>query len=108
MTEMTHEYSNFPDKIFDRTDYQDMDDDTSMIANQIKDLKSKGLYGQAQKIIEQHYGKLKKRVIDAEAINAISEELRNLEIYSKQIQQSVFMQNDEPICVCVDDVWIGD
>ena len=43
-----------------------------------------------------------------DAINAIDEETRNLEIYAKSKKQSIFYQNDMPESAEFSDVWIGD
>ena len=108
MAEMTHEYSQFPDKIWERRYFKDADDGIATIINQIKNLQSQGLYNQAQRIVEQNKDVLGKYIVDSEYLNAIDEELINLEIYSKQQQQSIYIQSEEPENAMLGAVWISD
>lgn len=106
MAEMTHEYSQFPEQIMELHNFKDADDSIANVINQIKDLQSQGLYNQAQRIVEQNKDVLGSYIISAENLNAIDEETRNLQIYSKQVQQSIYYQDSEPSGFLYD-VWIG-
>lgn len=108
MAKMTHEYSSFPEKIFEENKFKDVDDSIADIINHIKSLESQGLYNQARRIVEQNRDALQNRVISAENMNAIDEEIRNLEIYALQAQQSIFAQPEEPDTDILGTVWIGD
>ncbi len=106
MAEFTHEYSQFPNKIWERRYFKDVDDSIAEVINQIKNLQSQGLYNQAQRIIEQNKDVLGKYIIDTEYLNAVDEETINLEKYAKQQKQSIYFQEDEPDGV-LNDVWIS-
>lgn len=106
MAEMTHEYSQFPEQIMELHNFKDADDSIAKVINQIKNLQAQGLYNQAQRIVEQNKDVLGSYIISAENLNAIDEETRNLQIYSKQVQQSIYYQDSEPSGFLYD-VWIG-
>lgn len=106
MAEMTHEYSKFPEQIMELHNFKDADDSIANVINQIKDLQSQGLYNQAQRIVEQNNDVLASYILSTEYLNAIDEEIRNLQIYSKTVSQSIFVQDDEPEAM-LNDVWIG-
>lgn len=106
MAEMTHEYSQFPDKVMELHHFKDADDSIADVFNQIKNLQAQGLYNQAQRIVEQNKDVLGSYILSTEYLNAIDEEIRNLQIYSKSASQSIFIQNSEPDALLYD-VWIG-
>lgn len=106
MSDFTHEYSQFPDKVWERRYFKDVDDTIAEVINQIKNLQSQGLYNQAQRIIEQNKDVLGKYIIDTEYVNAVDEELINLEKYAKQQKQSIYFQENEPDGV-LNDIWIS-
>lgn len=108
MAEMTHEYSQFPNRVWERRNFKDADDSIAAVINQIKALQSQGLFNQAQRVVEQNKDVLGKYIVDSEYLNAIDEELINLEIYAKQQQQSVYIQSEEPENALLGSVWIGD
>ncbi len=105
MAEFTHEYSQFPNKVWERRYFKDVDDSIAEVINQIKNLQSQGLYNQAQRIIEQNKDVLGKYIMDTEYLNAVDEETINLEKYAKQQKQSIYFQEAEPDGV-LNDVWI--
>lgn len=106
MSDFTHEYSQFPDKVWERRYFKDVNDTIAEVINQIKNLQSQGLYNQAQRIIEQNKDVLGKYIIDTEYVNAVDEELINLEKYAKQQKQSIYFQENEPDGV-LNDIWIS-
>ncbi len=107
MAEFTHEYSQFPNKVWERRYFKDVDDSVAEVINQIKNLQSQGLYNQAQRIIEQNKDVLGKYIINTEYLNAVDEEMINLEKYTKQQKQSIYFQEDEPDGGILNDVWIS-
>lgn len=106
MTEMTHEYSKFPEQIMELHNFKDADDSIASIINQIKNLQAQGLYNQAQRIVEQNKDVLGSYMLSTEYLNTIDEETRNLQIYAKSVAQSIYIQDDEPEAL-LNDVWIG-
>lgn len=106
MAEFTHEYSQFPNKVMEVRNFRDADDTIASVINQIKSLQSQGLYNQAQRIVEQNKDVLGSYIVDTEYLNTLDEETRNLQIYSKMVQQSIYIQDEEPEAM-LNDVWIG-
>ena len=106
MAEYTNEYANFPQSLITKHSFKDVTDDIASLINQINSLRTKGLYGQAERLIEQNEDILGQYVIDSTVINTIIEELRNAQIYAKQAKQYVFTGEEMPVCE-YNDVWIG-
>lgn len=106
MPEFTHEYSQFPDKVWERRYFKDVDDSIADEINQIKSLQAQGLYNQAQRIVEQNKDIIGKYSVDCEYFNGVDEELINLEKYAKQKKQSIYFQTEEPDAE-LNDVWIS-
>ena len=104
--EYTHEYSQFPNKVMEKHNFKDADDSIANIINQIKDLKNQGLYNQASRILEQNKDVLSQYTLTSEYCNEIDEETRNLEIKALQVQQSIYIQSEEPEVAVLGDVWI--
>lgn len=102
----THEYSNFPDTLYSFHNYQDADDSIAPLINQIKDYMASGNYDQAKYFIEQNKDALAPYVLNMETMNALEEEIRNLEIYAMTKQQSIYISATEPEEPEVNDVWI--
>ncbi len=106
MAEFTHEYSQFPNKVWERRYFKDVDDSIAVEINQIKNLQAQGLYNQAQRIVEQNKDVLGKCNVSSEYFNGVDEELINLEKYAKQKKQSIYFQETEPDAA-LNDVWIS-
>lgn len=109
MAEMTHEYSRFPDRVYTLHNFRDVKDapDTILaIIQNIKSLEISGQYNAAAQMVAQNSQSLSQYLIDAETVNAMDEEIRNLEIFSKHQIQTLFYQEAEPDCVA-GDAWIG-
>ena len=104
--EYTHEYSQFPNKVMQRHNFKDADDSVANVINQINSLKNQGLYNQANRILEQNKDVLGQYALTSEHCNAIDEETRNLEIKALQVQQSIYIQTEEPDSAALGDVWI--
>lgn len=108
MASYTNEYSKLPKQIMSLHHYKDVDNSVAPLINQIKILQEKGEYDKVNAIIQNNIENLKQYSFGADAINAIDEETRNLEIYAKSKKQSIFYQNDMPESAEFSDVWIGD
>ena len=109
MANYTHEYSLFPEQVYTPHNYMDADDQIGTLITQIKELQAQNKYVQAQRLIEKNKDVLSQYLLTTDAINAIEEETRNLEIYSKGALQSIYygIEPDDNV-VQINDVWIGD
>lgn len=108
MAVMTHEYSDFPTKVYNLHHFDNVANapaDVIAIITSIKSLIANGQYSAAVQLLENNKSTLSPYWIDAELINAIEEEIRNLEIYAKSQKQAYYYQDDEPDAV-EGDVWI--
>ena len=103
----THEYSNFPNSLIPQHHFKDADDSVASLINEITDLKARGLYDLAAKKITENANILSHYNIDAETINAIEEEIRNVQIMGIQKHQCIYFDNEPEIC-CRNDVWLGE
>lgn len=103
----THEYSNFPTELYVLHNYKDADDSIGHLINTIKGYMKSGNYSQAKYYVEQNKEILAPYMINAETINGLEEEIRNLEIFARTRQQCVFYDDNEPEEVEFGDVWIG-
>ncbi len=103
----THEYSNFPNNLIQQHHFKDADDSVASLINEITDLKARGLYDLAAKKITENANILSHYNIDAETINAIEEEIRNVQIMGIQKHQCIYFNNEPEIC-CRNDVWLGE
>lgn len=106
MAKYLNEFSNFPSKVISLHNFKNVDDTIAPIINQINSLRAQGLYNQAARIIQDNSDVLPQYIIDAVTIRTMFEEIRNSQIYAKQIQQSIFFSEEEPECQ-EGDVWIG-
>ena len=106
MAKYTNEYSKLPSQIMELHNYKDVDDSIAEIVNEIKSLQSKGLYNQANRLVENNKDVLGRYVFSVEAFNAIEEETRNLEIMCKEKKQSIYY-NEQPSDPVLYDVWIS-
>lgn len=105
MAKYTNEYSKLPYQIMELHNYKDVDDSIAEIVNEIKTLQSKGLYNQANRLVENNKDVLGKYVFSVEAFNAIEEETRNLEIMTLEKKQCIYY-NEQPENPTLNDVWI--
>lgn len=109
MAHYTYEYSNFPSNVYARHSFRDLKDaPTSVVTlvEQIKGYMRDGDYTNAALILQANQVALAPYLIDAEYVNRLDEELRNLEIYCKQKKQSYYYSDEEPNGV-LGDVWVG-
>lgn len=102
--------ATWPFGLLQLTDYKDADNTVGPIIAQIKAYQEAGDFDSAQELIRQHASTLKKYCFDAAAINRYIEELRNLQIYTRQKKQQIFYEPTEEtfsIFAVLQDVWIG-
>ena len=108
MATMTHEFSRFPEQTYALHNFLNVanaPDSLLDIIVQIKSLVASGSYSEAEKLLEDNKESLAQYWIDADVINAIEEEIRNLEIYSRSTHQAYYYQDEEPDAT-EGDVWI--
>ena len=107
MARYTHEFSQYPADIIEKTHYKNADSTIVELLNQIKAYEAAGNYSAAQTLISQNINTLKQYVLDSSAINRYVEEIRNIEIYVKAHKQQIYYQGTEPYTYAdVDDVWV--
>lgn len=107
MASYTHEYSNFPTTIMEKSNYKDVDDTVAVLINQLKTFQQNNDYDSATLFIAQNPS-LKQYIIGVDSINKIIEEIRNTQIYAKTTKQTIYVQDkdNEPISAIDGDVWI--
>lgn len=106
MADYTHEYSNFPNTVMTAIEYNDVTDSVATLINQIKTLQAAGNYYSATLLIAQNPS-IKQYIPCAEDLNKIGEEIRNAQIYAKQVKQTIYTDETEPVSMIDGDVWIG-
>lgn len=107
MSEYENEFSQFPLKKIIKHNFKNVDDTVASVINQINALRSQGLYNQASQIIENNKETLTQYIVDAATFRTWEEEIYNTQIYAKQVQQSVILDEDEPEECEEGDMWIG-
>lgn len=88
------------------TNFLDATNEIASAINQIKSYQASGDYEALNTFLDA-YPNLKRYIINAEVINRIDEETRNVEIYASDKKQQIFYQDDQPATVTIGDVWIG-
>ncbi len=106
MADYTNEYSNYPSTLMEKTSFLDVDDSVADLINQIKAFQTSGEYNSAASLISQHPD-IKKRIPTSESLNKMLEEIRNTQIYAKNIKQTIYADETEPNTMIDGDVWIG-
>lgn len=107
MATYENEYSNFPAQKITKHNFKDIDDSIAEIINEINDLRAKGLYNQAARIIQKNQDTLSQYIVDATTFRTWEEEIYNAQTYARQIQQSIYFDETEPDCL-EGDVWLAD
>ena len=110
MAVMTHEFSRFPERLYTLHDFENVADAPSSvmaIIAEIKKLVTEGKYEDATTKLEENKSTLTRYWIDADIVNAIEEEIRNLEIYARSIHQAYYCQSEKPDAN-EGDVWISE
>ncbi|MCM1536543.1 MAG: hypothetical protein NC126_11545 [Clostridium sp.] len=107
MAQYENEFSNFPTKKITRHNFKNVDDNIASVINQVKALQAQGLYGQAARVIDNNKDVLGQYVVDAVTFRTWEEEIYNTQKYARQMQQSVFLDEEEPDDCAEGDLWIG-
>lgn len=108
MATMTHEFSRFPQQTYALHRFENVANAPNTVLDiivQIKAFVINGQYAEAEALLENNKEALQQYWIDADVINAIEEEIRNLEIYSRSTHQAYYYQLEEPDA-SEGDVWI--
>lgn len=108
MAEYSREFSSFPSKKITRHNFKNVDDNIAPIINQINTLRSQKLYNQAARIVQDNFDVLSHYIVDAITFRTWEEEIYNTQKYSRQIQQSIYFDEDEEDFDGIEgDVWLG-
>ncbi len=108
MEQFENEFSNFPARKIVKHNFKNVDDNIAPLVNQINMLRSQGLYSQAASIIQNNSGVLSQYIADAVTFRTWEEEIYNAQKYAKQVQQSIYFEEDEEDVDCLEgDVWVG-
>lgn len=102
-----NEFSSFPSKKITLHKFKNVDDSIADVINEINILRSQGLYNQASRIVKNNSDVLSQYVIDATTFRTLEEEIYNTQIYAKQKQQCIYVQEKEPDEAELYDIWIG-
>lgn len=108
MSGYTHEYTQFPESNSVTTltpTFKNIDSTVGNVVASLQKAKAESDFGTVAKIIEQN-SNLVDYIIDAEIINTLVEDLRNTQIYAKQVQQNIYI-GDKPEVVQFGDIRIG-
>lgn len=110
MASYTHEYSDFPNTLYAVRNFLDLKDapvNVAEVVTQIKNYIVEKNFSAAATVLSNYKDTLAQYMVDAEYINKLDEELRNLEIYTRTKKQALYYQNDKPDGVA-GDIWISD
>lgn len=108
MAEYSREFSSFPSKKITRHSFKNVDDNIASIINQIKSLQLQGLYNQAARVVQDNFDVLSHYIVDAITFRTWEEEIYNTQKYARQVQQSIFFDEDEDDFDGIEgDVWVG-
>lgn len=108
MSKYEAEYSSFPTRKIAKHNFTDINDDTAAIVNQINVLRAQGQYSQAAQLLLANKEVLSHSIVDAETFRAWEDEIYNAQKYAKQVQQSIYFEENEEDVDCLEgDVWIG-
>lgn len=108
MAQYENEFSNFPTKKITRHNFKDIEDNVATVINNIKQLQLQGLYNQAAILIKQNKNLLSQYIVDAVTFRTWEEEIYNAQKYAKQVQQSIYFEENEDDVDCLEgDVWVG-
>lgn len=108
MAEYSREFSSFPSKKITRHNFKNVDDNIAPVINQIKTLQEQEKYNQAARIIQNNFDILSHYIVDTITFRTLEEEIYNTQKYARQIQQSIFFdENEEDFDGIEGDVWVG-
>ncbi len=109
MAKYSKEFSKFPEQVFTLHNFKNVADAPTEVISIIQKIKSavaSGAYSEAAQLLSKNKAVIAEYWIDADNINALEEEIYNLELYAKQSVQMHYYCDDEPSGV-EGDVWIG-
>lgn len=108
MAQYENEFSSFPTKKITRHNFRNIDDNAANLINQINQLRSQGLYTSAANIIQNNKALLAQYIVDSTIFRTWEEEIYNAQKYAKQVQQSIYFEENEEDVDCLEgDVWVG-
>lgn len=108
MSKYESEYSNFPTKKITKHNFLNVTDEIATIVNQINTLRYQKQYNQAAQLLQENKETLLQYIADAETFRTWEDEIYNAQKYAKQVQQSIyFEENEEDVDALEGDVWIG-
>ena len=105
----THKYSQYPTVRYSARNFLDLKDAPNSvveIVNQIRTYLAEDNYSQASSTLEAHKTTLKRYMADAEYVNTLGEEIRNIEVYLRSNKTGQYYSDHEPDAL-TGDVWIG-
>lgn len=106
MAYYTNEYSRFPSQVMELREYKDMDDTVAATIHDINRYREAGQYALAANLAAQNAEVLRDYNFSAADVNWLIEEIRNAQIYSKAVQQSIIFSTEEPEISEYGDVWV--
>lgn len=109
MAEMTHEYSMLPDLLLQLPKFKDIADADSLTVTKLltlKEYQSLRDYKNAREFLYENQ-EIIPYMLTTDHMNALFEEVRNLEIMALDAKQDVFYTQSEPTTVSTGSVWIG-
>ena len=99
MAKFLREYSKFPEQLYTPHNYKNVASAPTEVMNVIQLIKSSiqsGNYGKAAQILTENKTLIAPYWIDADMINALEEEIYNMELYAKKEAQCHYYCDDEP------------
>lgn len=109
MGKLEYEFSRFPEALYTKHNFKNVLEappEVYAAIMLIKDAIQSGNYDKASRLLSENKALITDYWIDADTINAIEEEIHNLETYAKTVSQSHYYCEEEPNCI-EGDVWIG-
>lgn len=109
MNKYSYEYrkNGFPTSYINMPTFLDVTDSAASMINSIQDLRNAGKYEEAAEKINIYGDAIRPYIIDANTINTIIEEIRNTQIKCLLETQTIYIQDENPGNLCLNDVWIG-
>ena len=108
MVQYENEFSGFTFEKITKHNFKNIDNNAASLINQINQLRSQGQYDQAADIIQSNKEILSQYIVDAVIFRTWEEEIYNAQKYAKQVQQSIYFEENEEDVDCLEgDVWVG-
>ena len=109
MLQTLHEYSKFPEQTYVPHNFKNVHEapaEIQAVISMIKDAIASGNTAKASRLLSENKLLISEYFIDADIINALEEEIYNLEIYAKSSVQALYYCTNKPVAGN-GDVWIG-